>query len=149
MAIGADHGGFELKQILVPHLKSLGYQVQDVGTHSPDPVDYPDIAQAVAEKVAGGAVQWGIIIDGAGIGSAMVANKVPGVRAACCNDLFSAFNSREHNGANVLTLGGRIIGDALAKKIVETWLSTHFGGGRHQRRLEKMMAIEAKYRQFG
>ncbi len=149
LAIAADHGGFELKQALVPFLKSLGYQVQDLGTNSPDPVDYPDIAEAVAEKVANGSVQWGIIIDGAGIGSAMVANKVPGVRAACCNDLFSAVNSREHNGANVLTLGGRMIGEALAKKIVETWLQTSFGGGRHQRRVEKIMAVEAKYRHSG
>ncbi|RMD95692.1 MAG: RpiB/LacA/LacB family sugar-phosphate isomerase, partial [Calditrichaeota bacterium] len=110
------------------------------------PVDYPDFALAVAEAVANGEAQFGIIIDGAGIGSAMVANKVPGVRAACCNDLFTAMNSREHNGANVLTLGGRVIGEALAKKIVLTWLNTHFGGGRHQRRLQKISAVDQKYR---
>ncbi|MFQ5628905.1 MAG: RpiB/LacA/LacB family sugar-phosphate isomerase, partial [bacterium] len=120
IAIGADHGGFELKNVLASFLRSEGYTVNDLGCFSPDPVDYPDVAHLVAETVAKNDAAFGIIIDGAGVGSAIVANKVPGIRAACCNDLFNAANSREHNGANVLTLGGRIIGEGLAKKIVLT-----------------------------
>lgn len=147
VVIGADHGGFQLKSVLVEHLQKTGAHVKDLGTFSEAAVDYPDIALAVAEAVARGEARFGIILDGAGIGSAMVANKVPGIRAACCNDLFTATNSREHNGANVLTLGGRVIGPELAKKIVDVWLSTNFGGGRHQRRLDKIKAIEAKFHQ--
>ncbi len=146
LAIGSDHGGFEMKQILIDFLQSKSFQVEDVGCYSADSVDYPDIAQAVAEKVAQGQTQAGIIVDGVGVGSAMAANKVPGVRAACCNDLFSAANSREHNGANVLTLGGRLIGDELAKKIVMTWLYTDFGGGRHAKRVAKIDQIDLKYK---
>ena len=148
IAIGADHGGYALKSLLVDFLKATGVKVRDLGTHSEDPVDYPDIAHAVAETVAKGEAKAGIIIDGAGIGSAMVANKVPGIRAACCNDLFTATNSKEHNGANILTLGGRVIGSELAKKIVQVWLNTNFGGGRHQKRVQKIIAVDQKYRKL-
>lgn len=145
VALGADHGGFELKENLKPYLQEMGYAVLDCGTFSPDSVDYPDFAYAVAKLVAEGRAAWGIMVDGAGIGSCMAANKVPGVRAALCYDLSTAKNSREHNDANVLTLGGRLIGLNLAREIVKTWLSTPFGGGRHARRVDKIMAIERRY----
>lgn len=145
VAIGADHGGYALKEALKPHLQSLGYEVVDCGTHSTDPVDYPDIAYAVASLVARGACANGIIIDGAGIGSCMAANKVPGVRAAMCYDHATAVNSREHNHANVLTLGAGLIGVNLARQIVQTWLATPFGGERHARRVEKITAIERRF----
>ncbi|MGC8877739.1 MAG: ribose 5-phosphate isomerase B [Anaerolineae bacterium] len=145
VALGADHGGYELKEMLKTFLTELGYEVLDVGTHSKEAVDYPDFAYAVAQHVASGAAFRGIIIDGAGIGSCMVANKVPGIRAAMCYDQMSAVNSRAHNDANVLTLGAGLLGPNLAKQIVKTWLSTNFEGGRHQPRIDKMMAIEARY----
>ena len=145
VALGADHGGFELKQKLVAYVEELGYGVEDCGTHSQDSVDYPDLAQAVAERVASGQHSWGIVVDGAGIGSAMVANKVPGVRAALCYDVSSARNSREHNHANVLTLGAGLIGEGLARQIVKTWLETPWGPGRHARRIEKLKAVEGRY----
>lgn len=145
IAIGADHGGFALKEQLKPYLAELGWQVVDCGTNSAASVDYPDFAYAVARLVADRRVQWGIIVDGAGIGSCMVANKVPGVRAALCYDLASAANSREHNHANVLTLGAGLIGPALARQIVKTWLETPFGAGRHARRVEKIMEIERRF----
>ncbi len=146
IAIGADHGGFQLKEKLVPFLSQKGYSVDDCGTHSQDSVDYPDVAHAVAQRVSKGQCRWGIIIDGAGIGSSMVANKVPGVRAALCYDLSSAKNSREHNHANVLTLGAGLIGNSLALQIVETWLTTPWGGDRHARRVAMIDAIETIYR---
>lgn len=142
IALGADHGGFALKESLRGYLRELGYNLIDCGTHNPEPVDYPDIAYEVARMVAEGQTWRGIIVNGAGIGSAMAANKVPGVRAALCYDLSTAKNAREHNNANVLTLGGRLIGEELAKQIVKTFLETEFGGGRHARRIEKIMAIE-------
>ena len=142
IAIAADHGGYSLKEILKPYLQKQGYQVDDCGTHSSEPVDYPDFAYAVAKKVSDGGAWRGIIIDGAGIGSCMVANKVPGVRAAMCYDHATALNSREHNNANVLTLGAGMIEPALARQIVLTWLNTNFGGGRHARRVDKIMNIE-------
>ncbi len=145
IAIGADHGGYPLKERLAFRLKEAGYLVDDCGTHSTESVDYPDFAHAVAEKVAMGEAAWGIIVDGAGIGSAMVANKVPGVRAALCYDLSSARNSREHNHANVLTLGAGLIGPALAQQIVETWLETAWGPGRHANRVAKITDIERRY----
>lgn len=145
VALGADHGGFSLKEALKPHLQSLGYEAVDCGTHSTDAVDYPDIAYAVARLVADGQCANGIIIDGAGIGSCMAANKVPGIRAALCYDHATATNSREHNHANVLTLGAGLIGVNLAKQIVQTWLSTPFGPGRHARRVEKIMDIEKRF----
>jgi ribose 5-phosphate isomerase B len=144
IAIAADHGGFQLKEQLKPALQKQGYQVDDCGTHSTDSVDYPDFAYAAAQKVANGEVWRGIIIDGAGIGSCMVANKVPGVRAAMCYSIATALNSREHNDANVLTLGAGMIDALLAEQIVLTWLNTTFGGGRHARRVDKIMEIEKK-----
>ena len=131
IAIGADHGGFELKTVLAAHLQAAGYQVSDVGTSSHEAVDYPVFARAVAEAVSSGAADVGIMIDGAGIGSCMAANKVPGVRAALAYDLSSARNSREHNDANVLTLGAGLIGGGLAKQIVDTWLATECTETRH------------------
>jgi ribose 5-phosphate isomerase B len=145
VAIGADHGGVALKTVLKDFLEEIGYTSVDCGTHSTDPVDYPDIALAVAELVASGRAGRGIVIDGAGIGSCMAANKVPGVRAALCYDQATAVNSREHNDANVLTLGAGLIGSALAKQIVKTWLETEFGGGRHARRVDKIVAIENRF----
>ncbi|MGB5333834.1 MAG: deoxyribose-phosphate aldolase [Woeseiaceae bacterium] len=131
IALGADHGGFELKATLALHLKAAGYQVEDVGTLSHEAVDYPVFARAVAEAVSQGRADVGIMIDGAGIGSCMVANKVPNVRAALAYDLSSARNSREHNGANVLTLGAGLIGASLAKQIVDVWLATECTEQRH------------------
>ena len=142
VAIGSDHGGFCLKEKLKAYLVELGYTVIDCGTHSEDSVDYPDYALKVAEKVATQSAWRGIMIDGAGIGSCMVANKVAGVRAAMCYDYATAVNSREHNDANLLTLGAGLIGLNQAKLIVKTWLETDFGGGRHAPRVAKIMAIE-------
>jgi RpiB/LacA/LacB family sugar-phosphate isomerase len=144
IAIAADHGGYSMKEDLKPYLQKQGYFVDDCGTHSSDSVDYPDFAYAVAVKVSTGEAWRGIIIDGAGIGSCMVANKVAGVRAAMCYDHATALNSREHNNANVLTLGAGMIDTTLARQIVLTWLNTKFGGGRHARRVDKIMDIEKK-----
>ncbi len=145
VALGADHGSYALKEELKSYLAELGWEVADCGCHSTDPVDYPDYAYAVAQLVAEGRVARGIVIDGAGIGSCMAANKVPGVRAALCYDLSTTVNSREHNDANVLTLGAGLIGLNLAKQIVKTWLETPFAGGRHQRRVNKIMDIESRF----
>jgi len=145
IAIGADHGGYLLKEKLVAHLRDQGYQVVDCGTDGPDSVDYPDFAHAVARQVADGACRCGIVVDGAGIGSSITANKVPGIRAALCYDLSSARNSREHNHANVLTLGAGLIGESLARQIVDTWLETEWGPARHARRVEKIHEIERRY----
>lgn len=146
IAIGSDHGlSFSMKEALKPHLETLGYAILDCGTYTPASVDYPDIAYAVAKQVANGAAWRGIIIDGAGIGSCMAANKVPGIRAALCYNQAMALNSREHNNANVLTLGAGMIGLNLARQIVETWLKTDFGGGRHARRVGKIMEIEQRF----
>lgn len=145
IAIGADHGGFPLKERIGFRLKEAGYEVLDCGTDSHEAVDYPDFSHAVAREVASGACRYGIVVDGAGIGSAMVANKVPGVRAALCYDLSTARNSREHNHANVLTLGAGLIGEALAWQIVEEWLSVEWGGDRHARRVAKIDDIERQY----
>jgi len=145
IALGADHGGFLLKEDLKALLIEKGYAVKDCGTFSSEPVDYPDIAYAVARLVSDGECGRGIIIDGAGIGSCMVANKVPGIRAALCYDLSSARNSREHNDANVLTLGGQLIGAGLARQIVELWLTTEFSGGRHAQRVAKIMKTEQRF----
>ena len=145
VAMGADHGGYELKEMLKKDVAALGYEVMDVGTHSKDPVDYPDLAHEVARAVSAGKAWWGIVIDGAGIGSCIVANKVPGVRAGLAYDYASAVNSREHNDTNVLTLGAGLIGTSLAKQIVTVWLATPFGGGRHERRVNKIIMIEKLY----
>ncbi|MDX1436545.1 MAG: ribose 5-phosphate isomerase B [Anaerolineales bacterium] len=146
IAIGADHGGYQLKEALKRALREQGYNVIDCGTHSADSVDYPDFAAAVARLVSEGEAWRGIVIDGAGIGSCMVANKFPGVRAAMCYDHATALNSREHNNANVLTLGAGLLGPNLAQQIVNTWLTTEFSGGRHARRVDKITAFESEAR---
>jgi RpiB/LacA/LacB family sugar-phosphate isomerase len=145
IAVGADHGGYPLKERIAFRLREQGHDVVDCGTDSAEAVDYPDFALAVAEKVGTGECRFGVIVDGAGIGSAMVANKVPGVRAALCYDISSARNSREHNHANVLTLGAGLIGENLAVQIVEAWLATPWGEGRHARRVNKIDQVDAKY----
>jgi ribose 5-phosphate isomerase B len=145
VALGADHGGYAMKEDLKAHLGGLGYEVIDCGTSSTASVDYPDFAYAVAKLVSDGRAWRGIMVDGAGIGSCMAANKVPGVRAAMCYDHATAVNSREHNDANVLTLGGALLGANLARQIVKTWLETDFGGDRHARRVNKIMAIEKRF----
>jgi ribose 5-phosphate isomerase B len=145
VALGADHGGIELKQGLTPFLSQLGYKITDCGTCTPDPVDYPDIAYAVARLVGEGIVTRGIIVDGAGIGSCMVANKVPGVRAALCYDTITAQNAREHNDANVLTLGGRLIPVQTAREIARIFLETNCSEPRHRRRVQKIMEVERRY----
>ena len=142
IALGADHAGFALKEVIKAHLEAGGYQIIDCGTNSPDPVDYPIIAYQVARLVSEGQCEQGIIIDGAGIGSAMVANKLPGVRAALCYDLSSARNSREHNDANVLTLGAGLIGEALARQIVDLWLTTSCTVKRYLDRVQQIKDIE-------
>ena len=144
VAIGADHGGYPLKEELKAYLRTWGYVVLDQGTDSADAVDYPDFAEAVANAVVRGDAWRGVIIDSAGIGSAIAANKVSGVRAALCYDRATARNSREHNDANVLTLGARLISPELAREIVAAWLETPFAGGRHARRVDKITAIEAR-----
>jgi ribose 5-phosphate isomerase B len=145
VAIGCDHGGFEFKEELKTFLSGKGFRVNDFGTNSKDAVDYPDFAHAVAQAVANRAVDVGIIIDGAGIGSAMTANKVPGVRAAACYTVALAKNSREHNGANVLTLGSGQNSFAEIKEIVEAWLATELTEERHKKRVGKIEAIERQY----
>jgi len=149
VAIGSDHGGFEMKAILLQYVKELGHQVIDCGTHNKESVDYPDFALAVAEKLVHQEACRGIIIDGAGIGSCMAANKVPGIRAAMCYDYATANNSREHNNANILTLGAGLLGINQVKTIVQTWLEVPYAGGRHQRRIDKITAIEMKYMKEG
>jgi len=145
VALGADHGGYRLKEALKPVFAELGFQVCDVGVSQETPVDYPDIAQQVAELVAQGQAARGVIIDGAGIGSAIAANKVPGIRAALCYDRASARNSREHNDANVLTLGGRLLTISQAEEVLRTWLATPFAGGRHLARVRKIAELEKRY----
>jgi len=145
IAIGADHGGWQLKDTIGRVLAEAGFAIHDCGTNGPEAVDYPDIAHAVARLVADGTCRWGIVVDGAGIGSCMVANKVPGVRAALCHDLSSARNSREHNHANVLTLGARFVGEGLAIEIVRAWLGTDWAPGRHGDRVAKITEIERRY----
>ncbi|MEK7403966.1 MAG: ribose 5-phosphate isomerase B [Acidobacteriota bacterium] len=145
VAIGADHGGFRMKEALKPLLAELGLDVHDVGVHEETPVDYPDIAAQVADLVAQGQAERGIIIDGAGIGSAIAANKAPGIRAALCYDKASARNSREHNDANVLTLGGRLLTVTQAEEVLRTWLATPFAGGRHAGRVRKIAELEKRY----
>ena len=145
VAMGADHGGFAMKELLRPHVLELGFAVEDCGPTTADAVDYPDYAYATAAPVGGGGCSWGIFVDGAGIGSCMVANKVPGVRAAHCYDVSTALNAREHNNANFLTLGGGLTGDNLARQIVKTFLRTPFGGGRHARRVDKIMDVERRF----
>lgn len=146
IAIGSDHGGYDLKTVIIDYLESEGYKYKDFGTSSADsPVDYPDFALEIALAVKSGKFQKGIIICGTGIGVSIAANKVPGIRAALCTDAYMARMSREHNNANVLALGGRVLGSGLAVDIVKTWLETEPEGGRHKIRVEKISAIEKKY----
>ena len=142
VALGSDHGGFPAKEILKAYLPTLGYRVVDVGAYSTDPVDYPDLAIKVSKKVASGECERGIMIDGAGIGSSMVCNKVRGIRAALCYDIKTIQNSRLHNNANVLTLGGPMHDEKTLCEMVRVWLETRFEGGRHWPRINKMMAAE-------
>lgn len=142
VAIGSDHGGLDLKTAIVNHLQAQGHEVVDYGTDSSDSCDYPLIALPLAKDVAAGKLPLGILICGTGIGIGIAANKVPGVRAALCHDTFSAHAAREHNNANILTLGQRVIGQGLALEIVDRFLSATFEGGRHERRVDEIAAIE-------
>lgn len=145
IALGADHGGYPLKEALKKHLQGRGLRVLDQGTTSSEAVDYPDFAAKVAKAVALSDAAWGVIVDGAGIGSCMAANKVPGVLAATCHDERTARNSREHNGANVLCLGSGSLDEAAAKRVLDAWLATGFAGGRHGKRVAKIKAIERSF----
>jgi ribose 5-phosphate isomerase B len=142
IGLACDHGGFELKEELKAFLKSIGVEPIDMGTFNEDSVDYPDFGVLVAEKISKGELEKGILICGTGIGMSIVANKFRGVRASLANDLYSSRFSREHTDANILVIGGRIVGKDLAKEILRVWLETPFAGGRHKRRLEKIEAIE-------
>ncbi|MFH1690867.1 MAG: ribose 5-phosphate isomerase B [Candidatus Eisenbacteria bacterium] len=143
IALGSDHGGFALKEVLKRYLTDeLGLRVKDVGTTDEAACDYPDFAHKVATAVASGECHRGIVIDGAGIGSSMAANRVPGVLAACCHDVRTVVNSREHNNANVLTIGSAVVGRGLARQMVRVWLATDFAGGRHERRVRKILDLE-------
>jgi ribose 5-phosphate isomerase B len=142
VAIGADHAGFVLKEHLKHTLQRLGHTVEDYGTSSEESVDYPPICMAVGRAVADGRAERGIVLGGSGQGEQIAANKVPGVRAALCNDLFTARLSREHNDANVLSMGGRIVAFGLADEILTLWLATPFAGGRHQRRIDQILEAE-------
>jgi ribose 5-phosphate isomerase B len=146
IAIGADHAGFELKQKVKQHLIDKGLQVDDKGTNTPESVDYPDFARKVGEDVVAKNADLGILICGTGIGMSMAANKIPGIRAANVSNEFEAQMSREHNDANVLTLGARVLDEPLAFKLVDKWLETQFAGGRHQLRVDKIMKIEQRER---
>ncbi|MEK6530282.1 MAG: ribose 5-phosphate isomerase B [candidate division NC10 bacterium] len=147
IALGADHAGWELKEALKAWLIETGHQILDFGTHSPESVDYPDYALQVAESVASGKAERGLLVCGTGIGMAMTANKVPGIRAALCSDPFMARMSREHNDANILTLSGRLMDKELGLEILRMWLCTKFAGGRHERRLGKIAQIERRFLQ--
>lgn len=142
IGLACDHAGFELKEELKAFLKSLGVKAIDMGTFNEDSVDYPDFGILVAEMVSRGELEKGILICGTGIGMSIVANKFSGIRAAVANDLYSSRCSREHNDANILIVGGRIVGKGLAKEIVKVWLETPFAGGKHKRRIEKIEALE-------
>jgi ribose 5-phosphate isomerase B len=148
VALGSDHGGFALKEKLKPIFEEHGLHITDIGVHDEKPADYPDIARQVAELVARGEAARGVIIDGAGIGSCIVANKFPGVRAALCYDKASARNSREHNDSNILTLGGRLLTATQAEDVLRVWLSNPFGGGRHAARVQKITEIEKALRNW-
>ena len=142
IAIGADHAGYELKQHLIGILEKDGHGVTDLGTHSTESCDYPPICAAVGRSVRDGDAQFGIVLGGSGQGEQLAANKVHGVRAALCNDLYTARMARQHNDANVLSMGGRVVGIGLAEEILDLFLTTPFEGGRHQRRVDQLMQIE-------
>jgi ribose 5-phosphate isomerase B len=146
IAIGSDHAGYRLKEHLVQLLKEDGHEVDDLGTHSEESIDYPPICAAVGKAVVGGGAERGIVLGGSGQGEQIAANKVAGVRAALCNDLFTTRLSREHNDANVLSIGGRIVAEGLADEIVRLWLATPFAGGRHARRVAQIAEIEEAQR---
>ena len=143
IAIASDHGGFDLKESIIAHLLNTVWEVDDLGPHSRDSVDYPDYGVKLVEEVAEKKVDRGIVICGTGIGMSIVVNRFPGIRGTLCSDVFTAKLCREHNNSNILVLGGRVIGDGLAAEIVNTWLNTPFEGGRHQRRLDKINQIDA------
>ena len=143
IAIASDHGGFDLKESIIAHLLNTVWEVDDLGPHSRDSVDYPDYGVKLVEEVAEKKVDRGIVICGTGIGMSIVVNRFPGIRGTLCSDVFTAKLCREHNNSNILVLGGRVIGEGLAAEIVNTWLNTPFEGGRHQRRLDKINQIDA------
>ena len=145
IAIGSDHAGFDLKQHLVTFLTLQGHEVDDQGTHSAESVDYPEICAGVGRTVRDGDADWGIVLGGSGQGEQLAANKVRGVRAALCNCLYTARMAREHNDANVLSMGGRVVGIGLAEEIVTTFATTDFEGGRHQRRVDQITALESHF----
>ena len=145
IAIGADHGGYALKEALKPIFTELNLQLIDIGVHEEKPADYPDIAEKAALIITSGKATRGVLIDGAGIGSSMAANKIPGIRAALCYDKASARNSREHNDSNVLTLGSRLLTQSQAEDVLRVWLATPFAGGRHLARVQKISEIERRY----
>lgn len=142
VGVGCDHGGFDLKEAVVEVLKELQAEVVDYGTHSRDSVDYPDFGRAVAQAVRQGEVDFGVIMCGTGIGISIAANKVPGIRAALCSDPYSARMAREHNDAQILAMGARVVGPGLAQEIVRAFFSARFAGGRHERRVQKIQLIE-------
>lgn len=142
IAIGSDHGGIHLKETLKGCLKAQGIEIHDLGTYTEDSCDYPDITKAVCREVTGGAADKGILVCGTGIGVSIAANKIHGIRAALCTDVFSAEMSREHNDANVLCMGERVTGPGLGERILAAWLASDFAGGRHERRVKKIMALE-------
>lgn len=145
IAIGSDHGGYELKEIIKKHLQEKGFDIKDFGTDSTESTDYPDFAEAVGKAVANKELEKGILICGTGIGISIAANKIPGVRCGLVSDCFSARSTRQHNDANIIALGGRVVGPGLALDIVDTWLGSEFEGGRHQRRVDKITDIENRY----
>ncbi len=142
IVVGSDHGGFHLKETVKNHLLEKGYEVVDCGTYSTDSCDYPDIAEKATEYILDGRATFGILICGTGIGIGIAANKVKGIRAALCHDVFSAKATRAHNDANILTMGERVVGAGLALEIVDAFLETNFEGGRHERRVKKISALE-------
>ncbi|MGH9470276.1 MAG: ribose 5-phosphate isomerase B [Terriglobia bacterium] len=147
VAIGSDHAGYALKESVRAYLAERGYEVEDCGVDSEQPADYPDYAAKVAVRVAAHYVGSGILICGTGLGVAIAANKVPGIRAATCNNTLLARFAREHNDSNVLAMGGRIVAPGEARRIVDTWFETEFAGGRHQQRVDKITAIEERNRE--
>lgn len=144
IAIGSDHGGFELKTHIIKHLNDNGIEIKDFGCYDENSVDYPDIAQTVAKSIVSGECENGILICGTGIGISIAANKINGIRAAHCHDVYSAEMTKRHNNANIICMGGRVIGRELAFMIVDAWLSAEFEGGRHQTRIDKIHALEIK-----
>ncbi len=142
IALGADHAGFRLKEQLRDYLNNKGYSVEDLGTHSDESADYPDFAAQVSRQVAEGKAQFGVLVCGSGLGMAMAANKIPGIRAATCTDTVAASLSRAHNNANVLALGGRLLDEPTARSILDVWLSTPFEGGRHEKRITTIHKLE-------